>query len=108
MHVCVCVLVPHISDSVRFFRLLCPGALTLRSLDMISGAEVLPWRLTFSYVCAERVPLAPAVGAVLPHLCLVPWRHRARCDVSVVCWLDACTAAWLEIAVYGSCSVVGL
>ena len=30
-------------------------------------------------VCAERVPVAPAVGAMLPCLCLVPWWHRVRC-----------------------------
>ena len=26
-----------------------------------------------------------------PRMC----SHRVQCDVSVVCWLDACTAAWL-------------
>ena len=47
--------------------------------------------LDFSCVCAGRVPVAPAVGAVLPCLCLVPWWHRVRCDACVVCWLDTCT-----------------
>ena len=52
-----------------------------------------PRRLGFSCMCAARVPVAPAVGAV--PLCLAPRWHRVRCDLSVVCWLDACTAAWL-------------
>ena len=41
------------------------------------------------------VPVAPAVGAVPLCLCLVPQWHRGWCDVSVVCWFDVCTAAWL-------------
>ena len=52
-------------------------------------------RLGFNCTCAARVPVAPAVGAVPLCLCQVPQWHRVRCDVSVVCWLDACTAAWL-------------
>ena len=41
--------------------------------------------LYFSCLCAERVPVAPAVGAVLHCLCLVPWWHRLRCDVLARC-----------------------
>ena len=52
--------------------------------------EGLPRRLSFSCVSAAQVPVASAVGALLP--CL--WQ-RMRCDVCVVSWLDACAAAWL-------------
>ena len=48
-----------------------------------------------SVVCAGPVPVAPAVGAVLHYLCLVPWRHGVRCGACLVSWLAACTAAWL-------------
>ena len=64
-----------------------------RYLGMILGAGGLPRRLDFSCVCAGRVPIAPAVGAVLPYLCLVPWWRRVWCDACVVSWLDACTAS---------------
>ena len=36
------------------------------------GRRGLPWRLNFSCVSAAQVPVAPAVGAVLPYLWLVP------------------------------------
>ena len=39
-------------------------------------------RLSFSCMCAVRVPVAPAVGAV--PLCLVRRWHRGRCDVRVL------------------------
>ena len=42
---------------------------------MITSARGLPRRLGFSCVCAAWVPVAPAVGAVLPCLWLVPWRR---------------------------------
>ena len=45
--------------------------------------------------CLWRRPVAPTVGAVPLYLCLVPRQHRVRYDVCVVCWLDACAAAWL-------------
>ena len=54
------------------FCLLHPGAPALRRLD-------------FGCVCARRVPVASAVGAVLPYLCLVPSRHSVRCDILVRC-----------------------
>ena len=46
--------------------------------------------------CAERVPVAPAVGAVHPDLCLVLWWYKLRGDTRVVSWLDACRALWSE------------
>ena len=52
-------------------------------------------KLGFSCMGAARVPVAPAVGVVPLCLRLVPRWHRRRCDVPVVCWLDACTAGWL-------------
>ena len=55
-------------------------------LGVISGAGGVPQRLDFSGVCAARVPIAPAVGAVLPYVCLVPWWHRVRRDACVVSW----------------------
>ena len=67
----------------------------LQCLDVLLGAGELPRRLAFSCVCAELVPVALAVGAVPLCLCLVPRWHKVRCNVSVVCWFDACTAAWL-------------
>ena len=36
-------------------------------------------------------------GRRAPCLCLVPRWHRVRCDVSVVCWFDAFTAACLGV-----------
>ena len=44
----------------------------LRSVPALRclGAQGLPRRLGFSCVCAERVPVALAVGAVLPYRCL--------------------------------------
>ena len=54
---------------------------------------ILPRRLDFSRGCAVQVPVAPAVGAMLAYLCLVPWWHRVRSDACMVSWLDACAAA---------------
>ena len=73
-----------------------PSAPALSRLGFRTGAGGLPRRHGFSCMCAARVPVAPAVGVVPLCLCLVPLWHRRRFDVSVVCWLDACTAAWLE------------
>ena len=73
-----------VSDSVRLFV---PsqnaGALCL---GFIGGAGGLPRRLSFSCMCAARVPVAPAVGAVLLCFWLVPRWHRVQCDLCVVCW----------------------
>ena len=65
---CVCVLILNISDSILL--LVCPSARALRGLTVISGG--LPRRLNFNCVCAGQGPVAPAVGAVLAYLCLVP------------------------------------
>ena len=46
-------------------------------------------------MCTTWVPVVPVVGAAPLCLCLVPLWHRVRCDVRVVCWFDASTAAWL-------------
>ena len=40
-------------------------------------------------------PCHASGGCRAPFYALVPRWHRVRCDVRVVCWLDACTAAWL-------------
>ena len=61
--------------------LLRPSAPALRCLGMISGPEGLLRRLKFSCVCAAQVPVATAVGNVLPELYLLPLWHRLRCDV---------------------------
>ena len=75
--------------------------LSFRLSCLLRPSGALTRRLGFSCMCAARVPVTPAVGAV--PLCLVPRWHRGRCDVSV--GLDAWTAAWVGD---GSCSVVGL
>ena len=94
---CVCVCVCDWARGVdRFsFCLSCLVRPSVPCLGFLKGAGGVPRRLGFSCVCAARVPVAPAVGAVPLCLCLVPLWHRVRCDVSVVCWLDAFTAAWL-------------
>ena len=46
--------------------LLRASAPAVRCLGTISGGGGWPWSLDFSSVCAERVPVAPAVGTVLP------------------------------------------
>ena len=79
----------------------------MRCLGVISGAGGLPQHSHFSCACAALVPVAPAVGAVLLYLWLVPRWHRVPCDVRVACWLDACTAAWLGLCCLW-CSIVGL
>ena len=45
-------------------------------------------------MCTAWLPVVPVVGAAPLCLCLVPRWNRVRCDVRVVCWLDAFTAAW--------------
>ena len=50
-----------------------------------------------SVSCNENgstLPVVPVVGAAPLCLCLVPRWRRVRCDVRVVCSLDAFTAAW--------------
>ena len=54
-----------------------------------------PRRRGFSCMCTTWLPVVPVVGATPLCLCMVPRWHRVRCDVRVVCWLDAFTAAWL-------------
>ena len=81
--------------SFRLSCLLRLDAPALLRLGFRTGTGGLPRCLRFSFMCAARVPVAPAVGAVPLCLCLVPLRHRGWCAVSVVCWLDACTPAWL-------------
>ena len=82
-------------DRLKFrpFCLLRPSAPALPCLGFITGAGWLCRRLGFGCMCAARVFVASAVGAAPLYLFLVPRWHRVRCDVSVVCWLDACTAA---------------
>ena len=63
--------------SFRLSCLLRPSAPPRLGFQM--GAGVWSWLLGFSCICAARVPVAPAVGAV--PLCLVPRWHRGRCDV---------------------------
>ena len=101
--VCVCVVgfgVWTVPESVRFvcyssarrhWRI---GASSL-------GAEGLPRRLGFSCMCTAWLPVVPVVGAAPLCLCLVPRWRRVLCDVRVVCWFDAFTAAWSGIAVGG-------
>ena len=50
-------------------------------------------------MCTAWLPVVPVVAAAPLCLCLVPRWHKARCDVRVVCWLDAFTAAWSGIGV---------
>ena len=105
MYVRVCVIgfgVSTVSDSVRFVcygpaRRRCHVWASLQALGGCLGASV-------SVVYALRGSLSRPRW--VPRPCV--WWHRLRCDVSVVCWLDAYTAAWLGIAVCGSCSHVGL
>ena len=56
---------------------------------MILGAGGLPRRLNFSCMYAGQVPVVPEEGAVLAHLYLVPWWHRALGGVCEVSWLAA-------------------
>ena len=72
--VCVCVCLRSGSENARLcsdFCLLHLGTPALRCLGMISGEGGLPQHLDSSSACAERVPVAPVVGVVLPYLCLV-------------------------------------
>ena len=57
-------------SSVCLLRYSAPA---LWCLGVIPGAVGLPRRLDLSCAYAARVPVAPAVGAVLPCLWLVPW-----------------------------------
>ena len=68
------------------------AALDEVSLDVLSGAGELPWRIVFRCVCAGLVPVAPAVGAVLAYLRLAPWWRAVWFDVCVVSSLAACMA----------------
>ena len=74
----------------------------------IMGAGGLPLRHGFSCMCTTWVPFVPAVGAAPVCLCLVPRWHWVRCDVRVVCWLDALQRPGRGFSVSGSCSVDGL
>ena len=69
----------------RSLSLSCPSAPALRCLRFITGAGELPRCFDFSFVCAAQVPVAPAVGALLPCMWLVPRWHRVRGDACVVC-----------------------
>ena len=89
MYVRVCVCVRGL-DRLRF-RLFC---LSRPSAPACPG-------LGFRCMRAAWLHVAPAVGAVPLCLRLVPRWHRVRCDVSVVCWLDAFTAAWFSW--WGAC-----
>ena len=60
------------------------------SLGFITGAWGLPQRLGFSCMRTARVPVAPAVGAVLLCLWLMPRWHRVRCAVCVCGVLVRC------------------
>ena len=51
--------------------------------------RLLPGRIYFSCVCAERGPDTPAASALLAYLCL------GGTGRNVMSWLDAFTAAWL-------------
>ena len=96
--VCVCGWVRSLDHpKVRPFCLLWPSAPALACCAFITGAGVLPQRRGFSYMCTTWLPVAPVVGAAPLCLCLVPRWHRVRCDVRVVCWVDACTAVWLGV-----------
>ena len=75
--VCACVLG---LDCLRF-RAFCPITPALQCLGFITGAGGLPRRL--GCMCAVRVHITPAVGALLPCPWLVPLWHRVRCDVLV-------------------------
>ena len=83
------------NECARADVIVCPIDSLALCLGFITGTGGLPRRLGFSCMCAARVPVAPAVGAMPLCLRLVPRWHRVRCDVGVVYWLDACTAAWL-------------
>ena len=72
-----------------------------RVRKVLTGARGLPRRLGLSYMCTAWLPVVPVVGAVPLCLCLALRWHRVRCDVRVVCWLDAVTAAWSGIGVGG-------
>ena len=71
---------------LRAFCFLCPTAPALQCLGVTPGAGGLPRCLDFSCVCAARVPVVPAVDAMLQFLWLVPWWHRVQCDVCVESW----------------------
>ena len=106
MCVCVCVCVCGWCRGLDRPRvhplfLLQPSAPALACWGFITGAGWLPRRLGFSCMCTAWLPVVPVVGAAPLCLCLVPRWHRVRCDVRVVCWLDASTAAWSGIGVGG-------
>ena len=92
--VCVCWVRGQEHPRVRPFCLLRPSALALACRGFITGAGGLPRRRGFSCMCTAWLPAVPVVGDAPLCLCLVPRWRRVRCDVKVVCWLDACTAAW--------------
>ena len=99
MCVCVCVAgfgVWTVPESVRFV-----SAPALACRGFITGAWGLPRCLGFSCMCTAWLPVVPVVGAAPLCLCLVPRWRRVLCDVRVVCWFDAFTAAWSGIAVGG-------
>ena len=58
------------------------------------GVAPAPW--VQLYVRCTGSCRAARVGAVLLCLWLGPRWHRVQCDECVVCWLGACTAAWLR------------
>ena len=93
----------NISESVRFVL----HVTSHRAGDAVSGCDtgrrgVAP-ALPVSCLCAASVPVAPAVGAMLPSLWLVPWWHRVRYDLLVRCMCSGLVgglpfvarAAWL-------------
>ena len=87
----VCVFLRSGFEHLRLCSIFCllrPSAPALRCLGAISGAGGLPRLLDFSCVCVKRVPVAPAVVAVLPYLCLVPWWPSVWCDACVVSWYN--------------------
>ena len=62
-----------ISDSVRFVLFVPSQRASTAVSGLDFGRRGLPRRLGFSYVRTAGVPVAPAVGTVLPCLGLVPW-----------------------------------
>ena len=68
-----------------FICIVCYSVPALPRPGFLTGAGGLPPRLGFSCMCAARVPVSPAVGAVPLCLYLVPRWHRGRCGVLVRC-----------------------
>ena len=94
-YVCVCGWVRGLD------RLSWPSTSALACRGFIRGGG-LRRRLGFSCRCTAWLHVVPGVSAA--HLCLYLVRrwHRVRCDVRVVCWLNAFTAACLGIG-QGDC-----